>query len=257
MLGMSSLDSSTALIEIRDVAKSFGGLQVLKDFSLQVGESELLSIIGPNGCGKTTLFNVITGTLVPDAGDILVGGRNIVGLTAFEIARLGLSRKFQVPGVYPELTVSENIAVPLATAGKSYSPLQLIRHRIDEERAHTLLELCGLSQKFSYPVGALSHGERQLLEISMVLATDPRIVLLDEPTAGMSVVETENTARLIRRLQNEFSKTVLVIEHDMRFVEQLDCRVAVMLRGRIARTGTYKEIREDPEVINAYLGRAM
>lgn len=242
------------LLDIRGVFKGFGGLQVLDGFDLAIAAGDLLSIIGPNGCGKTTLFNVVTGTFPPDAGEIFFSGRNIAGLSAHQIARLGLSRKFQVPGVFPELTVSENLELPLASTG-GYAPLRLIGLKPDDERAAMLLDLCGLASKAGDRVGTLAHGERQWLEIAMLLAADPRVILLDEPTAGMTLVETERTAALIRRLRDEFDKTVLVIEHDMRFVQRLNCPVAVMLRGRIARAGSYDEIRQDPEVIKAYLGQ--
>ena len=228
----------------------------MEAFDLAVGASELLCIIGPNGCGKTTLFNVITGTFPPDSGSLTFDGVPIAGLLPHQVARMGVTRKFQVPGVYPELTVYQNIAVPLAAAKQVYRPSKLIGEITDTARASELLALCGLEAKRNETVSTLSHGERQMLEMAMVLAPDPRLILLDEPTGGMSLVETAATAQLVRRLRDEFSKTVIVIEHDMRFVEMLDCPVSVMLRGRIACTGSYHEIREYPEVVTAYLGRA-
>ncbi len=248
--------SPKPLLKIESLSKRFGGLQVLEAFDLEVGASELLCIIGPNGCGKTTLFNVITGTFPPDSGSLTFDGVSISGLRPHQVARMGVTRKFQVPGVYPELTVYQNIAVPLAAAKQVYRPSKLIRGITDTTRAFELLALCGLEGKHNETVSTLSHGERQLLEMAMVLAPDPRLILLDEPTGGMSLVETAATAQLVRRLRNEFGKTVIVIEHDMRFVEMLDCPVSVMLRGRIACTGSYREIREYPEVVTAYLGRA-
>jgi ABC-type uncharacterized transport system ATPase subunit len=220
--------------------------------SLQAGE--LKCIIGPNGCGKTTLFNIVTGAFPPTSGRIFVSGRDVTGRRANEIARLGVSRKFQVPGVYPELTVAENLEVPLA-AGAGASPLSAIfqlapRHRLDE-----LLELCGLDEKSGQEVSTLSHGERQWLEIAMLVATDAELILLDEPTAGMSVVETQKTAGLIQRLRSDYGKTVLVIEHDMGFVSLLDCPVVVIMRGTVLREGTYEEVRQDDRVIEAYLGK--
>lgn len=243
------------MLEIKSIVKRFGGVTVLSDLSLSLEPGTVNCIIGPNGCGKTTLFNLITGRLRPDDGQIKLNGRDITGLPAWRIANLGISRKFQIPGVYPELSVAENLIVPLAAAQRrSGSMASMFSSRAD--RLAALLELCGLSHKATDLVETLAHGEKQWLEIAMLLAFDTDLILLDEPTAGMSMLETEKTAGLVRRLQSEFGKTVLVIEHDMSFVRALDCRLVVMLRGRVVREGRLEEIQKDPEVIAAYLGGA-
>ncbi|CAM5494182.1 Urea ABC transporter ATP-binding protein OS=Eoetvoesiella caeni OX=645616 GN=DFR37_102537 PE=4 SV=1 [Eoetvoesiella caeni] len=241
------------MLEIKSIVKRFGGITVLSDLSLSLEPGSVNCIIGPNGCGKTTLFNLITGRLRPDDGQIILKGQDITGRPAWRIANLGISRKFQIPGVYPELSVAENLIVPLAAAQRrSGSMATMFSSRAD--RLAALLDLCGLSHKAVDRVETLAHGEKQWLEIAMLLAFDTDLILLDEPTAGMSVPETEKTAGLVKRLQSEFGKTVLVIEHDMSFVRALDCRLIVMLRGKVVREGRLEEIQKDPEVIAAYLG---
>ncbi len=245
---------AASLIEVREVHKRFGGVAALDGLSFILDRGDLRCIIGPNGCGKTTLFNVITGAFRPDGGQILVAGRDIAGMAPHRIATLGITRKFQIPGVYSELSVAENLEIALAAAGPGRSPLALLTRPIDRARLHELLAFAALTQKAERPVAALAHGEKQWLEIAMLLATGAEIILLDEPTAGMSVVETQRTAELVRTLRSEHGKTVLVIEHDMNFVRLLDCPVVVMMRGRVVRQGTYAEVSSDPEVIEAYLG---
>jgi len=241
------------MLEISSVTKRFGGLTVLDGLSLALDQGSVNCIIGPNGCGKTTLFNIITGRLRPEEGRIVLKGKDVTGQPAWRIARQGISRKFQIPGVYPELSVVENLVVPLAAARSASSMLGTLFSR-NADRLEALLDVCGLSHKATAPVGTLAHGEKQWLEIAMLLAMDADLILLDEPTAGMSVPETQKTADLVRRLRTQFGKTVLVIEHDMSFVRALDCRLVVMLRGKVVREGTLDEIQSDPEVIAAYLG---
>ncbi len=241
------------MLEIRKITKRFGGITVLDGLSLSLKRGSVSCIIGPNGCGKTTLFNIITGKLRSDDGQILLNGEDVTGEPPYRIANLGVSRKFQIPGVYPELSVIENLMVPLAAAGRKSGILSTLFGR-NTERLSSLLELCGLMSKATHKVETLSHGEKQWLEIAMLLAFDADLILLDEPTAGMSVPETQKTAALVRRLQSEFRKTVLVIEHDMSFVRALECRIVVMLRGRVVREGSLDEVQNDPEVISAYLG---
>ena len=245
----------TPLLQIRGVSKSFGGLSALRDLSLTLGEGELRCIIGPNGCGKTTLFNIVTGAFPPSAGSVAYAGREITGARPEVIARLGIARKFQVPGIYPELSVLENLELPLAAARGGRGPLSSLRARTPTARLGELLELAGLAHKATQEAAALSHGEKQWLEITMLLASDARLLLLDEPTAGMSVVETAETAQLIKHLRDGFGRSVLVIEHDMNFVRLLDCPVVVLLDGTVLREGNYAEVRRDPRVVEAYLGR--
>jgi urea transport system ATP-binding protein len=233
----------TKLLEVAGVEKDFGGVRAADGLSLSLAEGEMLCLIGPNGCGKTTLFNLITGALKPDAGTIRFAGTDLRGREPWQIARLGMLRKFQVPGIYEELPVAENLTVALVGSGEEG------QRRLDE-----LLALARLSAKRGLPAGSLAHGEKQWLEIAMVLARRPRLLLLDEPTNGMTAAETAATVALIRDLHGRFGCAVLVIEHDMGFVRDLGCPVALMVRGKIVRRGSYAELQDDPLVREAYLG---
>jgi len=237
------------LLAVSGLAKSFGGVVAADGLALTLGEGELLAVIGPNGCGKTTLFNLASGALRPDAGSIRFRGREIVGLPPWRIARLGIGRKFQVPGIFPQLSVAENLAVPRPADG---APGGAAGDAAEVER---LLALAGLAARRDWPAGELPHGAKQWLEIAMLLAGRPSLLLLDEPTAGMSAAETRATADLIARIRAERGVAAIVIEHDMGFVERLDCRVAVMLRGTVAAEGRFAEVRRDARVREAYLGR--
>jgi urea transport system ATP-binding protein len=230
-------------LELAGLTKSFGGVNAVDDLTLRLGRDEMRCIIGPNGCGKTTLFNLITGYLPPSAGSVRFGGRNLAGLPLHAIARAGIVRKFQVPSVFAGLSVEANIQASLA-AGQGGSS------------AADLLGLVRLGARRSERAGVLSHGEKQWLELAMVLATDPRLILLDEPVAGMTRQEKTETARLIAEIRRDRAVSVLVIEHDMGFVEALDCEVAVMMLGRIIASGRFAVIRQDPRVREAYLETA-
>ena len=231
------------LLEVSGVAKAFGGVRALAGVELTLAAGEIACIIGPNGCGKTTLFNVITGAFAPTAGRVLFDGRDITGWPPHRIARLGIARKFQVPGIYPTLSVVENLEVPLTAAGAG-----------GELRG--LLERFGLAAQAERPAGTLPHGQKQWLEIAMLLASRARLLLLDEPTAGMTEAETAATVELIRRLHREEGVAVLAIEHDMGFVRALDCPVICMLRGAVHCRGDYQQVQADPRVREAYLGQA-
>jgi ABC-type uncharacterized transport system ATPase subunit len=239
----------TPLLEIRNVRRNFGGIVALDGVNLSLVVGGLACIIGPNGCGKTTLFNVVSGAVAPHEGEVWFRGENITGLAPHRVARKGIARKFQVPGIYPTLSVAENLEVPLVARGAARR-----RRRDDVERLHDLLGMVQLGDKAAVPAAELAHGEKQWLEIAMLLATDADLLLLDEPTAGMTISETERTADLVRRISGEAGKTILAIEHDMHFVRRLECRVTMMMRGRVFREGSYAEVQADPEVRRAYLG---
>ena len=244
------------LLDIRDVSRSFGGVKALNHLSLSMAEGELACIIGPNGCGKTTLFNVITGAFPPDAGEVRFRGERLTGLRRHEIARRGILRKFQVPGIYPTLTVLENLEVPLASMAGRKGPLALLGRRTVAAELQDLLARFNLTAEAGVPAAALAHGKKQWLEIAMLLAGEARLLLLDEPTAGMTGPEVAATAELVLRLQRERGMSVLVIEHNMDFVRRLGCRVMVMMRGAVFCEGSYEEVQRNPAVREGYLGRA-
>jgi ABC-type uncharacterized transport system ATPase subunit len=230
------------------VTREFGGVRALDGVSLEVAPGEQVCVIGPNGCGKTTLFNVITAQLPPSSGEVALNGRPLVGLAPHHVARLGVARKFQVPSVFEDLTVQENLEVacfglPPSTSSSSSPPDLLV-----------LLQQIQLADRAQMPAGRLPHGARQWLEIGMLLAQAPRLLLLDEPTAGMTGAETLATAALVRRLAEQSGTAVVVVEHDMRFVQALGARVVVMLAGRVVADGLFDEVRRLPQVREAYLG---
>lgn len=235
----------TPLLEITGLEKDFGGVRAADGLDLSLSAGEMLCLIGPNGCGKTTLFNLITAAIASDAGALMFDGEDLRGLEPYQIARRGILRKFQVPGIYPELTVQENLL--LAAGG---------RPGIEAADVGELLMLARLSGRREVLAGTLAHGEKQSLEIVMVLAGRPRLLLLDEPTNGMTGSETTATVALIKTLHRDYGCAVLVIEHDMGFVEELDCPVALMLRGKIVRRGSFADLRDDPLVKEVYLGQA-
>ena len=242
----------TPLLKLSGIVKNFGGIVALDGVDLSIESGSLTCIIGPNGCGKTTLFNLITGAFPPTAGNIHYEDREITGLPAYQIARRGIARKFQVPGIYPSLTVAENFEV--AAAARASVKRLLLGGVGSGSAGQDVFELTNLRGRALVSAAELAHGEKQWLEIGMLMTCDPKLVLLDEPTAGMNSAETQRTADLILRINRERGKTILVIEHDMHFVRRLACRVIVMMRGRIFRDGTYEEAQADAEVRKAYLG---
>lgn len=233
-------------LDVVGLTKEFGGVRAVDRVSFALGADEMCCIIGPNGCGKTTLFNLITGYLPPTSGAIRFEGRDMLGRPLYESARAGILRKFQVPSVFPGLTVVENLVAALA--GRSLPA--------PAGEAMRVLERVRLDRHRDEPAGALSHGQKQWLELALVLAGAPRLMLLDEPSAGMTRTEKAETIRLIRSVRAEAGISALVIEHDMAFVEALECPVMVMMLGRMVATGSYAEVRDNPMVREAYLGTA-
>jgi ABC-type branched-subunit amino acid transport system ATPase component len=256
--------NDTRLLELSKVAKHFGGLYALSGLDLQIDEGEIVSVIGPNGAGKSTMFNVVTGLYPPDDGDVRFRGESIVGLAPNRITKLGVARTFQTVHLFPNMTVLENAMVGQHCRGKSGvvgSVVGLPGTRREEEqirsRAKTALgffgsRLAGYRQE--QPAFALSYANRRRLEMARALATDPVLVMLDEPTAGMNPRETLELRDHIVRMRDELGLTVLVIEHDMRVVRGVSDRVVALDYGRKIAEGSYDEVANDPQVIEAYLG---
>ena len=245
-----------SLLRIDSITKRFGSLTAIENVTLSVEPGELRAIIGPNGAGKTTFFNLISGLFPPSSGSVKFDNRDVTGLTPEERVRRGMARTFQITEIFPELTVSDNlrIAVELA-AGYGLSPWlgaagrAQVNGRLDE-----LLEAGNLTTKRKLRVGALSHGDQRAVEIMMALALKPRLLLLDEPTAGMGDQETHDVARLVRRLHRREGLTIMLIEHDMRVVFNLADRIMVLAEGRVLAEGSPAEIAANEDVQRAYLG---
>ncbi len=250
------------MLAVERLSRHFGGLRALEDVSLAVRDGEILGLIGPNGAGKTTLFNVVTGFLRPTAGRVRFRGEEITGWPAERVTARGIARTFQNIRLFREMPAVENVVVGehVRTRATLLDALAHTRtHRAEEsagrERARALLALVGLAGRETTPAGALAYGDQRRLEIARALATRPALLLLDEPAAGMNAAETEALMALIRRLRDSLGLTVLLIEHDMRLVMGVCDRVAVLNFGRKIAEGSREEVRRDPAVIDAYLGR--
>ncbi|RZS80461.1 ABC transporter ATP-binding protein [Pigmentiphaga kullae] len=244
-------------LTLEGVGKRYGEVQVLDDVSLRVATGEFHALIGPNGAGKSSLFNVISGLTPPSAGRVRLRGRDVTGLPAHRMARLGLSRSFQVANVFGRMSVFDNLrCAAMRRGGLGYQWwCALDRGRGVARRAHQVMAQLDLERRAALPAGELSYAEQRALELGMVLATEARVVLLDEPTAGMSRAETARMMELIRGTCR--GRTVLIVEHDMQVVFGLSDRISVMVQGRLIATGEPEHIRADPAVRQAYLGGLM
>jgi len=239
------------------VTVDFDGFKALNVFSLTLDRRSVRVLIGPNGAGKSTLCDTIIGRVRPAAGRIYFKGTDITNLSEHQIVRQGICRKFQTPGVLGKLTVLDNLLIAARRDRRwwhSFAPSHAAAAE-EYDRVDAILSDIGLSHRRVALAGELPHGEKQWLEIGMVVATGAELLLLDEPTAGMGPSDTRRTAEIIHRLVGGGAHTVLVIDHDISFVEQLDARVTVMHQGQFLREGTIAEIRRDPDVISVYLGR--
>ena len=249
------------MLELVKVSKHFGGLKVLHDVSFKVPEGRIFGLIGPNGAGKTTVFNLVTGLLTPSGGTIEFAGHSLVGMKPHRITRLGLGRTFQNIRIFKAMSLIDNVVVGMHAQLGYAVPAWLFalpRFRADEagarERAHELLGWVGLDAKAQHTADELSYGDQRKLELARALATKPRLLLLDEPVAGMNTGEKLELMGVITKIA-ERGFTIFMIEHDMRFVMGLCERIAVLNFGEIIAEGTPDQIRNDPAVIEAYLGR--
>jgi urea transport system ATP-binding protein len=244
---------SSPILELDSVSVSFDGFYALTDLSLSLSHGELRSIIGPNGAGKTTFLDVITGKVSPTKGNVFLRGKSIVGLPEHKVARLGIGRKFQTPSVFENLTVQRNLELAASPNKKAYSLLCESLSSAVKDEVHRILEYVGLAPFSKLQAGSLSHGQKQWLSISMLVAQSPDIILLDEPVAGLTDDETAKTADLIKSLAGDH--TVVVIEHDMEFIRDLGAPVTVLHQGQKLTEGSLDDVKADPRVIEVYLGQ--
>ena len=245
------------LLEARDVSLSFGGVKAVDQVSLSVLPGDLQAIIGPNGAGKTTLFNALTGYFMPDAGEVYFRGQRITRVPNHARVRMGISRTFQTPSIFPELTVAENLSIGVnsqKSLAQRFRPLTSPERRAVDERIDELLGFVNLGKVRGAIVSLLSHGSQRLVEIAMSLSVSPQLVMLDEPTAGLAEAETDRILSVIRDLHSRLGLTVLFVEHNMRFVSALADAVTVMERGRVIARGVPAQVLSDPAVREAYLG---
>jgi urea transport system ATP-binding protein len=243
------------LLEVSGVSVSFDGFRAINNLSIQIGEPELRAVIGPNGAGKTTFMDIITGKTKPDSGRVTWGERSVslLALSESQIARAGIGRKFQKPTVFEEQSVRENLAMALRNPRGPFDVLWGRRTPEDSARIDEIAEEIGLLAHLSRRAGELSHGQKQWLEIGMLLAQDPRLLLVDEPAAGMTPAEREHTTDLLRRAAE--TRAVVVVEHDMEFVRRLDCKVTVLHEGSVLAEGSLDHVTKNQQVIDVYLGR--
>jgi branched-chain amino acid transport system ATP-binding protein len=252
----SEAPAAEALLETRSLTKEFRGFKAVSDVSLGVAEGTVHALVGPNGAGKTTLFNLLTGFLTPSSGQILYQGRDITGMQPEQIAHLGIARSFQITSLFDQMTLVEHLELALASpTGLGYrfwkSSKQMRQFR---ERSMELLDQVGLGDRAGQAAGSLAYGQKRALELALALALDPKLLLLDEPTAGMGMEDVDRTIALVKKVAS--GRTVIFVDHNMHVVGSLADTVTVLQSGQILAEGTYEQVRNDEKVITAYLGQA-
>ena len=248
--------ASETILQVTNLVKDFGGIRAVNDINFTLSAGGLTALIGPNGAGKTTLYHLICGRLPPTSGQIKLQGKNITGLAPHAIVRAGIGRSFQITSVFPALTVRQNVrAAAISRMGRQFDWWRRVeRDRPLNQAVEKILALVGIQHLASKPVQSLSHGEQGLVEIALVLALEPRLILLDEPTAGMSREETSRIVQLLRQLNQKTGCAFLITEHDMDVVFNLAETIIVMHQGKIIAAGEPEQIRANPDVRRAYLG---
>ncbi len=243
------------LLEVQGLTKDFRGFRAVDNVDLAVEEGTVHALVGPNGAGKTTLFNMLTGFIKPTAGQIRFAGEDVTGLPPERIARRRMARSFQITSLFEQLTVLEHVALALQSSTSLGYRFWQSDRVLDQfkERALAILGEVGLAEVAGRPVESLPYGQKRALEIALVLALEPRLMLLDEPTSGMSLEDVERMIALIRRVRE--GRTVVMVEHNMGVVSELADRVTILQRGAVLAEGPYAEVRDDPRVIEAYLGQ--
>ncbi|MBE0574830.1 MAG: ABC transporter ATP-binding protein [Desulfuromonadales bacterium] len=242
------------MLQIRSLRKSFDGFLAVKEANLSVNPGEVVAVIGPNGAGKTTLFNLVSGQIRPDAGSIRFKGEDICGLRPHQLCRKGMSRSFQIVKIFSRMSVFENVQTAVISRMKKTSNLFIPAHNIAVKETEAILEAMGLIDKRDSICGLLSHGDQKVLEMAISLGSDPQLLILDEPTAGMSGEETARAIDLMKHLSRQRGLTILFCEHDVELVFSFADRIMVMQQGSTITQGTPDQVRNDPQVKKAYLG---
>lgn len=248
------------ILEVKDVGKRFGGLQALSNVNLSVAENTVHAIIGPNGAGKSTLLNCFVGKLIPDTGSVMFDGQSVLGRAPYEINQMGISRVFQTPEIFGDLTVLENMMIPCFAKRDGAFELNALPNMMKQkdivERAEQVLEDMNMADKRHEHAAAMSRGDKRRLEIGMCLSQEPRLLLLDEPTAGMARADTNNTIDLLKEIRDRRNITIAIIEHDMHVVFSLAERITVLAQGTPLVEDTPDNIKGHPKVREAYLGES-
>jgi branched-chain amino acid transport system ATP-binding protein len=248
------------ILEVKNVGKRFGGLQALSDVNLSVKENSVHAIIGPNGAGKSTLLNCLVGKLIPDTGSVMFDGQSVLGRAPYEINQMGISRVFQTPEIFGDLTVLENMMIPCFAKRDGAFELNALSAVLKQkdilERAEQMLEEMNMADKRHMHAAAMSRGDKRRLEIGMCLSQEPRLLLLDEPTAGMARADTNNTIDLLKQISEQRDITIAIIEHDMHVVFSLANRITVLAQGTPLVEDDPQNIRGNPKVREAYLGES-